>query len=99
MPPVLSAAEKLRQAQRAGQALCMAKDLVDLFFEQGVTIHYRYARALMDACPHTQRARYISFPKAWDWWLLNPDFQPFSARGDKSDTTGTLSHCLASTRT
>lgn len=95
MPPVLSANDKLRLAQRAGTALCMAKDLVDLWEEQGVKIHYRYARALMDACPQTQRGRYIRFPDAWSWWLLNPDFAPFSEKPPKSDTTRPLSHSLA----
>lgn len=74
----------------------MAKELVDRFAEQGVTIHYRYARALIAQCPRAVRGRYIRFSDAWTWWVLNPGFQPFSGKGEKSDTTRSLSQSLAS---
>ncbi len=64
------------------EKLIMAKELVDCFQSQGVDISYRYARAIIAACPHAVRARYVRFSDAWNWWLLNPGFQPFSTLGD-----------------
>ena len=80
------------------EKLVMAKELTDLFSRQGVEIHYRYARAIIATCPLAVRARYIRFSDAWDWWVLNPNFQPFSEKGEKSDMTRTLSQSLANTR-
>lgn len=76
----------------------MAKELVDRFAEQGVTLHYRYCRAIIARCPRTVRGRYIKFSDAWTWWILNPGFQPFSEKGEKSDMTRTLSQSLAPAR-
>lgn len=67
-------------APAAPERLLMAKELVDHFEAQGVTIHYRYARAIIAACPAAVRGRYILFSDAWNWWLLNPGFRPFSAK-------------------
>lgn len=60
----------------------MAAQLVWLFREQGVTIHYRYARAIIAACPHSVHRRYVRFSDAWTWWVLNPGFQPFSEKAE-----------------
>jgi hypothetical protein len=79
-----------------GEKLLMAKELVDHFQAQGVGISYRYARAIIAACPQTVRGRYILGSDAWTWWVLNPGFRPFSEKGDKSTMTGTLSQSLAS---
>lgn len=80
------------------EKLVMAKELVDLFKAQGVEIHYRYARAIVAQCPQTVRRRYIKFSDAWTWWILNPGFQPFSEKGEKSDMTRPLSQSLATAR-
>lgn len=77
------------------EKLLMAKELVDYFGVQGVEISYRYARAVIAACPRTVRGRYILGSDAWTWWVLNPGFRPFSEKGEKSTMTGTLSHTLA----
>lgn len=77
------------------EKLVMAKELVDLFAAQGVEISYRYARAIIAACPQAVRGRYVLFTDAWTWWVLNPGFRPFSEKGEKSTTAGTLSHTLA----
>ncbi len=77
------------------EKLVMAKELTDLFAQQGVEIHYRYARAIISRCPRAVRCRYIRFSDAWTWWVLNPGFQPFSAKGEKSAMTRTLSQSLA----
>lgn len=69
----------------------MAKELVELFRGQGVDIHYGYARAIIRACPQSVRGRYVHFSEAWSWWVLNPDFLPFSEKGPKSGTTRALS--------
>lgn len=78
--------------------LVMAKELTDLFEQQGVKIHYRYARAIIDQCPNAVRKRYIRFSDAWTWWMLNPDFKPFSGKVAKSATTRPLSQSLATNR-
>ena len=49
----------------------MAKELTSYFEEQGVRIHYGYARALIRACPLTVRGRYIRPSEAWSWWILS----------------------------
>lgn len=72
----------------------MAKELTDRFAEQGVSIGYRYARAIIAQCPRTVRGRYIKFSDAWTWWVLNPGFQPFSEKPEKLTTAGTLSRSL-----
>jgi hypothetical protein len=77
------------------EKLVMAKELVDLFKKQGVEIGYRYARAVIAACPRAVRGRYVKFSDAWTWWVLNPGFQPFSEKGEKLTNTGTLSHAQA----
>ncbi len=76
----------------------MAKELVDRFAEQGVTIGYRYARAIVAQCPTTVRGRYIKFSDAWTWWVLNPGFQPFSEKPEKLTMADTLSHSLTHAR-
>jgi hypothetical protein len=60
------------------ERLVMAKELVDLFAANGITISYRYARALVAQCPQTVRRRYVRFSDAWAWWRENPHFQPFT---------------------
>jgi hypothetical protein len=82
----------------AQEKLVMAKELTDLFANEGVTIHYHYAREIIAACPQAVRRRYIRFSDAWSWWVLNPGFQPFSEKGPKSDTTRTLSTLLDTNR-
>lgn len=68
--------------QQKNEPLVQASQLVWLFREQGVAIHYRYARALIAICPHAVRGRYIHFSDAWRWWILNPGFRPFSEKGE-----------------
>jgi hypothetical protein len=70
--------------------LVMAKELVDLFAQQGVFISYRYARALLARCPQTVRGRYIHFDDAWTWWVLNPGFRPFGEKPGNSSLADTL---------
>ena len=72
----------------------MAKELTDRFAEQGVSIGYRYARAIIAQCPRTVRGRYIKFSDAWTWWVLNPGFQPHSQKPEKLTTTDTLCRSL-----
>lgn len=57
--------------------LVMAKELVDYFAAQGVSIHYAYARAIIRACPQTVRGRYVRPLDAWTWWVLHPECKPF----------------------
>lgn len=76
----------------------MAKELTSYFEAQGVRIHYGYARALIRACPLTVRGRYIRPSEAWSWWILNPDFLPFSEKEEKSAKGLTLSDALATRR-
>jgi hypothetical protein len=59
----------------------MAKELVDYFAQQQITIHYGYARALIAACPHSIRGRYVLARDAWTWWSLHPEFKPFGLAG------------------
>lgn len=79
----------------APEKLVMAKELVDLFKDQGVEISYRYARAIIAQCPLAVRGRYVRFGDAWTFWVLNPGFMPFSEKTEKSTNTGTLSHAQA----
>jgi hypothetical protein len=74
------------------EPLVMAAQLTLLFARQGVHIHYRYARELIAACPHSVRKRYIKFSDAWSWWVLNPGFRPFSEQGepDQGSLAGSL---------
>lgn len=72
------------------EPLVMAKELTDLFSQQGVEISYRYARALLARCPLAIRGRYIKFSDAWSWWVLNPGFQPFGEKPGKSSLADTL---------
>lgn len=76
----------------------MAKELTSFFEAQGVRIHYGYARALIRSCPLTVRGRYIRPSEAWSWWILNPEFLPFSGKEDKSAKGLTLSDTLATRR-
>lgn len=71
---------------KPAEPLVMAAQLTLLFARQGVHIHYRYARELIKACPHSVRGRYIRFSDAWTWWVLNPNFRPFG-EGDKPPQT------------
>lgn len=80
------------------EKLIMAKELVDHFEQQGVTIHYHYARAIIARCPQSVRGRYVRASDAWSWWVLNPGFQPFSEKGEKSNTTRALSTALDAAR-
>jgi hypothetical protein len=59
----------------------MAKALVDYFAQQQIAIHYGYARAIINACPHSIRRRYVRAGDAWTWWVLHPEFKPFAASG------------------
>jgi len=63
----------------------MAKELVDYFAEQGVTIHYAYARAIIRSCPQSVRARYVRPLDAWTFWCLHPEFRPFGGRPESGD--------------
>ena len=78
--------------QAPAERLVMAKELADLFAEQGVEIHYRYAREIIAQCPQAVRCRYIRFSDAWTWWVLHPGFQPFAEKPLKSDMTRDLLH-------
>lgn len=71
-------------------ALVMAKELVDYFEQQGVRIHYAYARALIRECPATVRERYIHAQDAWSWWVLHPDFKPFGEKPPSHPGTAPL---------
>jgi hypothetical protein len=62
------------------EQLVMAKELVDYFDQQGISIHYAYARAIIVACPHSIRARYVRANDAWTWWVLHPEFKPFGLK-------------------
>ena len=72
------------------EKLIMAKELVDCFGTQGVSISYRYARAVLVACPSTVRGRYIRFSEAWTWWVLKTDFRPFGETPGNSTLADTL---------
>lgn len=63
----------------------MAKELVDYFHEQGIEIHYAYARALIRACPASIRNRYVKPKDAWTFWVLHPEFQPFGRDPEAGD--------------
>jgi hypothetical protein len=69
------------------ERLVMAKELVDLFAAEGVSIGYRYARHIIKKCPQTVRGRYVKFSDAWTFWVLNPGFRPFGEGGDKGGQT------------
>lgn len=58
----------------------MAKELVDYFAEQGIEIHYAYARAIIRECPQAIRGRYVRAAEAWSWWVLHPEFKPFGVK-------------------
>jgi len=58
----------------------MAKELVDHFAAQGIEIHYAYAREIIKACPQSIRGRYVKASEAWSWWVLHPEFKPFTER-------------------
>lgn len=68
------------------EPLVMAKQLVDYFHEQGVDIHYAYARAIIRACPQSVRGRYVKPIDAWTFWVLHPEFQPFGQPPAAGDT-------------
>jgi hypothetical protein len=61
--------------------LVMAKELVDYFREQGVEIHYAYARAIIRSCPASVRGRYVRPLDAWTYWCLHPELRPFGRQG------------------
>lgn len=69
----------------------MAKQLVDYFDQQGIDIHYAYARALIVACPKSIRGRYILASDAWTWWVLHPEFKPFGVKPPRIGETRSLS--------
>ena len=58
----------------------MAKDLVDYFAQQQIDIHYGYARAIINACPHSIRRRYVRAGDAWSWWVMHLEFKPFGVK-------------------
>jgi hypothetical protein len=63
------------------QKLCTAKELAAHFGERGVEVSIVYARALIRACPHSVRGRYVEAPAAWAWWCSHPEWKPFGRRG------------------
>lgn len=67
------------------EKLVMAKELVDYFAQQGVTIHYAYARAIIRACPQAVRARYVKPIDAWTYWVLHPELKPFGRAPEAGD--------------
>jgi hypothetical protein len=62
------------------EKMIMGKELRDAFAQRGITLHYVYCRELIRACPKSVRQRYIKFTDAWDFWVLNPGWQPFSKK-------------------
>jgi len=68
----------------------MGKELVDYFEQQQITIDYAYARALIVACPASIRYRYIRAGDAWSWWVLHPEFKPFSKKAPQAGATRDL---------
>jgi hypothetical protein len=87
-PSALSSQQAPAFAQAGREKLVMAKELVEYFHEQGVEIHYAYARAIIRACPQSVRTRYVRPIDAWTFWVLHPEFQPFGgppAAGDTRD--------------
>ncbi len=80
------------------EPLVMAKELTSYFEQQGVHIGYGYARALIRACPLSIRGRFIRPSEAWSWWVLNPDFAPYSEKDGKLETTAALCGALTTGR-
>jgi len=72
----------------------MAKELVDYFKAQGIEIHYAYAREIIKACPHAIRQRYVLPSRAWSWWVLTPEFKPFSERIPQPGDTRPLAEAM-----
>jgi hypothetical protein len=86
----MSTQPKQPSRQISPKDLVMAKELVDYFAQQQVTIHYAYARALIVACPAAIRDRYVHAGDAWTWWVLHPEFKPFTERPVRTGVTRDL---------
>lgn len=82
-PSALSSQPAPATAPAAREKLVMAKELVEYFHQQGVEIHYAYARAIIRACPQSVRARYVRPLDAWTFWCLHPELKPFGRTGDQ----------------
>ena len=65
------------------------KEVQSLFDEQGISYHVKYWRLVIKQCPHSVKGgRYIRWSDVWSWWLLNPDYLPFSRKGRKVASGG-----------
>lgn len=67
----------------------MAKEAVDYFAQQQISICYAYARRMFADCPHVIRRRYVRAGDLWSWWCLNPGWRAFPRRpAGGGDTRG-----------
>lgn len=57
------------------------KEVKSKFDEQGICYHVRYWRFAIRACPDAIKGgRYVRYSDIWSWWILNPDFVPYSRK-------------------
>lgn len=57
------------------------KEVQSLFESNGLHYHVRYWRAAMKLCPEAIKGgRFVRWSDIWSWWMLNPDFVPYSRK-------------------
>lgn len=64
-----------------------AKEIAAEFEERGIPIHVDYARAIireLGARTLAVRGKYARFSDAWDFWVLNPGWMPFSRKTERT---------------
>ncbi len=64
-----------------------AKEIAAEFDARGIPIHVDYARAIIRELGVRNlalRSKYAKFSDAWDFWVLNPGWMPFSRKIDRT---------------
>jgi len=57
------------------------KEVQSKFEEVGICYHVRYWRFAIKKCPEAIKGgRFVRYSDIWSWWMLNPDFVPYSRK-------------------
>jgi hypothetical protein len=60
------------------------KEVQSKFEELGICYHVRYWRFAIKACPQSVKdGRFVKWSDIWTWWMMNPDFVPYSRKAEK----------------